>query len=34
MNFGKDISATEEEKYESVIGVAAGKVKFDEMGKV
>lgn len=31
MNLGKDISATEEEKYELVIGVAAGKIKFDEI---
>lgn len=31
MSFGKDISATEEVKYDSVIGVAAGKIKFDEI---
>lgn len=31
MNFGKDIQATQDEKYEFIIGIASGKLDFQEI---
>jgi len=31
MNFGKDIQATQDDKYEFIIGIASGKLDFQEI---